>query len=105
MRKITIRVSLAFACLGAMSASAETLRLNDTHGAAEFGIGGWTRTFQSRPLTSGAIALVKTEISVTRPDRGFDAEDFDRRLRRFDADCLLASAMASGGRPRRADCK
>jgi polyisoprenoid-binding protein YceI len=107
MRKITTGVILAFACLGAMSASAENFRLDDAHAAAEFGIGGWTQTFQSRPFASGAIALVKTEVTVTRSDRGLDAGDFDRRLHRFDADadCLFAPAMAIAGHPRRAGCK
>jgi hypothetical protein len=96
MRKIITGVVLAFASLGAANTSAENLRFNDIHPPAEFGIGGWTQSFQSRPFASGAMALVRTEPTVARSNRGFDATDFERRLRRFDADadCLPAAAMA-----------
>jgi hypothetical protein len=107
MRRIRTGVIFAFVFLGAVNASAETLRFNGARAPAEFGIGGWTQSFQYRPFASGAVTLVKTEVTLTRSDRGFDADDFDRRLHRFDtgADCLPAPAMAFASHPRRAGCK
>ena len=108
MRKTTTRMApacvlLGFALVGAAPAAAEPFRFNDHHGAAEFGVGGWTQNAHDRPFASGSIAVAKTDVTVTRPER----PDFDRRflLLRPDADCLFAPATPVASRRWRVGCK
>jgi hypothetical protein len=109
MRKITTGVGLValgligFGIVGLATASAEPFRFNDHHGVAEFGSGGWMQNSHDRPFASGAIAVAKTDVTVTRPER----PDFDRRFLLFapDADCLFTPAMPTAGRRSRAGCK
>src|SRR6202012_1064734 len=83
-------VYLGVGLVGAATASAEPFRFNDRHREAEFGVGGWVQNSHERPFASGAIAVAKTDVTVTRPGR----PDFDRRSFLFapDADCLFAPA-------------
>ncbi|HEY1944417.1 MAG TPA: hypothetical protein VGH40_20080 [Roseiarcus sp.] len=106
MRRITTGAVVAYACLVAASASAEPLRHNEGHVGGEFGVGGWTPNYGARPYASGAITAVKAEVTGARP-AGFGETDFDRRLRRFDADadCLFPPAGAGYGRLWRNGCK
>ena len=92
-----------FALIGAAPALGEPFRFNDHHGVAEFGVGGWTQNAHERPFASGAIAVAKTDVTVTHPER----PDFDRRflLLRPDADCLFAPATPAASRRWRVGCK
>lgn len=113
MRKITTGVLpacvrlgvglIGFAILGGATASAEPFRFNDHHGPVEFGGGGWMQNSHDRPFASGAIAVARTDVTVTRPER----PDFDRRFLLFapDADCLFTPAMPGAGRRWWAGCK
>jgi hypothetical protein len=111
MRKVKFGATLAFACLGATSASATSLRINDGHAAADFGVGGWTQNFGAKPFASGAVSVVSNAAN--------DAVDFHSdpvRLDltssghralwlRADADCVFASSTTSAGSRWRPACK
>jgi hypothetical protein len=108
MRTILIAATVAFACLGVARASAETLRINDGHAAAEFGVGGWTQHNAARTVASGGASVAKSQTVVSGSDRVFRGlQDFDRRLHWLgaDSDCLAPPTMAAADRPWRQGCK
>ncbi len=111
MRKVKFGAALAFACLGATWTSAATVHINDGHGAADFGVGGWTQNFGAKPFASGAVSIVP---NVTNAVVDFHSDVNRHDLAssphwplwlRADADCVFVSSPTSAGNRWRPGCK
>ncbi len=111
MRKVKFAAALAFACLAATWASAASIRIDDGHSAADFGVGGWTQNFTARPFASGAVSVV----SGAADEKLDAASDFAGRdlassrrwpaWLRADADCVFVSSPTAAGHLWRPACK
>ncbi len=119
MRKVRFGAAFAFACLGATWASAASLRIDDSHPGADFGVGGWTQNFSAKAVASGAAAIVSGAINKAGSNAANVAvglpPDLARRdltewrhrpfWLRADADCIFALSSASAGHRWRPGCK
>jgi hypothetical protein len=111
MRKFKFGAALAFACLGATWASAASLRINDGHFAADFGVGGWTQNFGAKPFASGAVSVVSNAANAVVDFHSDITRHDPTNLRhralwlRADADCVFVSSTTSAGNRWRPACK
>jgi hypothetical protein len=119
MGKVKFGAAFAFACLGAASASAASVRINDGHAGADFGVGGWTQNFSAKTVASGAVSIVSNatgeavsnaaSVAVHLPSDVARRDLADLRHRpiwlRADADCVFVSSTTSAGNRWRPACK
>lgn len=118
MRKLVFGATLAFACLGATWASADSvLHTSDSHFAADPGYGSWTHNFSTRPSAGESASVVSgaavssaanevVDLHLVGPGRHDLTGLRAWRLRlRSDADCVFVSTDGSAGDLWRPGCK
>jgi hypothetical protein len=113
MGRIGLGVGVAFACLGATWASAESvLHTSDSHSTMGPGQGGWTMNFSTnKAFTSGSASVVTSSTNKVVDLYGvlgrYDLTGSRHWLfrPRSDADCVFVSIDTSAGDLWRPGCK